>query len=47
MRALYRLLSALGDVKSASRGPAPYARRVARKQANKQFNRLLRRLLKP
>lgn len=47
MRTLYKLLSVLGTVKTASRGPAPLARRVARQQANKQFNRLLRQVFKP
>jgi hypothetical protein len=44
---LYKILSLLGDVKSASRSPEALARRQVRKQANKTFNRLLRKALKP
>lgn len=47
MRVFYKVLSLLGDVKAASRGPAPLARRVARKEANRVFNRWLRKTLKP
>jgi hypothetical protein len=47
VRSLYRLLSALGTAKAATRGPAPLARRVARQQANKTFNRILRKAMKP
>lgn len=47
MRAIYRVLSILGDAKAATRGPAPLARRLARKEANRLFNRWLRRTLKP
>lgn len=47
MRGLYRLLSVAGDVKSATRGPGPFARRYVRKQANRSFNRALRKVVKP
>jgi hypothetical protein len=47
VRSLYRLLSLLGSVKAASRGPGPLARRVARQHANRHFNRALRRVLRP
>jgi len=47
MRGLYKLLSVLGDVKAASRGPAPFVRRAVRKKANKEFNRWLRKAVRP
>lgn len=47
MRELYRLLSVLGSIKAASRGPAPLARRVVRQQANRHGNRILRKIFKP
>jgi hypothetical protein len=47
VRDLYRILSLLGDVKAARRGPGAYGRRYIRKQANRHGNRWLRRLLKP
>jgi hypothetical protein len=47
MNALYKLLSVLGTLKAASRGPGALGRRVARQQANKQFNRALRKVVKP
>lgn len=47
MRTFYRLLSILGDLKAASRGPDAYLRRLLRKQANRHFNRTLRKVLRP
>ena len=47
MRNLYRLLSAWGTAKTASRGPGALARRVVRQRANRGFNRSLRRWVKP
>ena len=43
----YRVLSLWGDVKAATRGPGPLARREVRKRANRVFNRWLRRVLRP
>jgi hypothetical protein len=47
MRAVYRILSVLGDLKAAGRGPGALARRQGRKQAHKQLARFLRRVLRP
>lgn len=47
MRALYRILSLLGDAKAAGRGPGALGRRILRKRAHRSFGRALRRLLKP
>lgn len=41
---VYRVLSFSNDVRAASRGPAPFARRVARKHAYRGLARLLRRV---
>lgn len=46
MRA-YKLLSILGDLKAARRGPGALARRQARKEAHKGLARVLRRFLRP
>jgi len=47
MRSGYKLLSLLGDVKAATRGPGALLRRWARKRANRTTGRLSRRILKP
>lgn len=46
-RDAYRVLSLLGDVKAARRGPGAYTLRRVRSHANRVFNRFLRRLVKP
>lgn len=47
MRALYRLLSIVGDAKALSRGPAPYFRRKARAASHRALSRALRKVLRP
>lgn len=47
MRGFYRLLSKLGDVKAALRGPGPLARRQIRKTAHRETSRVLRRAIRP
>lgn len=47
MRALYRILSLLGTLKAARRGPGALVRRKVRQRANRSFNRALRRVVKP
>ena len=47
MRTLYRLLSVAGDVKAATRGPAPYVRRRTRAAAHRTLARAMRKVLKP
>lgn len=47
MRTVYRLLSLLGDLRAARRGPGAYGRRVARREAHRGLARILRRVLKP
>jgi hypothetical protein len=42
VRRLYRWLSALGDVKAASRGPGAYGRRWFRRKAHKGLAKTLR-----
>lgn len=46
MRAVYRLLSKLGDLKAASRGPVPLARRQIRKNAHRATARALRKVIR-
>lgn len=46
-RWLYRLLSAKGNVKAASRGPGAYVRRRTRARAHRGLARMLRKVLKP
>lgn len=43
MKALYRLLSLLGDVRAASRGPGSYVRRKVRSKAHKTLAKATRR----
>ncbi len=43
MRPLYRLLSVLGDVKAASRGPEAFLRRKVRARAHREVAKGLRR----
>jgi hypothetical protein len=43
MRALYKLLSVLGDLTAASRGPGAYGRRAVRSQAHKALGKAMRR----
>lgn len=47
MRWAYKILSVLGDVKAASRGPAPFVRRQARKQTHKYTAKVVRKVFKP
>ncbi len=47
MRGFYRLLSRLGDVKAALRGPGPLARRHIRKAAHRETGRVLRKVVRP
>lgn len=47
MRALYRLLSLLGDAKAASRGPGAYGRRLVRKAGHRGLGRAMRKVLRP
>ena len=47
MRRGYRLLSILGDLRAARRGPGALVRRQARKEAHKRFSVVLRRVLRP
>jgi hypothetical protein len=47
MRAVYRLMSALGDLRAARRGPGALARRQGRKIAHRELARVLRRILRP
>ena len=47
MRTLYKLLSILGTLKAAKRGPAALGRRQVRRVANREMNRRLRRWVKP
>jgi hypothetical protein len=47
MRSLYRILSILGDVKTASRGPGPFVRRKVRSRATREFSRGLRKVIRP
>lgn len=44
LQPLYRAGSVLNDVKAASKGPRPFARRVVRRESHKLLARLLRRL---
>ncbi len=43
MRELYRLLSFLGNVKAASRGPGAYARRRVRQAGHRELAKAFRR----
>lgn len=47
MRAVYRALSKLGDMKAALRGPGPLARRQIRKLVHRETGRTLRKVLRP
>lgn len=47
MRSMYRLLSILGDVKAASRGPCSLVRRKVRSSATRGFSRGLRKVIRP
>jgi hypothetical protein len=47
MRAYYRLLSILGDIKAARLGPGALLRRQAGKGAHGGLARVLRRILRP
>lgn len=44
MRLISQLLSILGDIKTASRGPSALGKRLVRKAAHRQLARVLRRL---
>jgi hypothetical protein len=46
-RSVYRVLSILGDVKAARRGPDALGRRMVRRQAHKTLASWLRKVLKP
>jgi hypothetical protein len=46
MRA-YKLLSILGNLRAARRGPGALVRRQARKEARRGLARILRRILRP
>jgi len=46
-RSAYRLLSVLGDLKAARRGPDALGRRIVRRQAHKTLASWLRKVLKP
>lgn len=47
MRSLYRLLTVMGDVKAASRGPGALVRRKVRSRATRGFSRGLRKVIRP
>jgi hypothetical protein len=44
MRWIYRLLGVIGDIKSAVRGPGPFAKRQIRKSAHRNLAKLLRKI---
>jgi len=46
-RSAYRLLSVLGDLKAARRGPDAIGRRMVRRHAHKTLASWLRKMLKP
>jgi hypothetical protein len=43
----YKILSILGDIRAARRGPGALVRRQVRKEGHKRFGRLLRKIFRP
>jgi hypothetical protein len=46
MRAIYKLLSILGDFKAASKGPGAFAKRKVNQKAHKTLSKTLRKMWK-